>query len=198
MPVQIWMKTEFNVNAKHGGATALVLISRCKSDNDGSELRLVRCGFDGNHMESTSVAKGGKHSIYEWNEMHTTGEGALCPASLFGEAHCAVFSNVARMGHCGCAVVFEGAKAIMKPGVEAKCGPGGGSLVVICSAPPVGGSCPGNVYFVHQGRSDGDLKAIPLCPDRESLWSFEASEGQIEVKGPSESHYAILYSFSER
>ena len=90
MPVQIWMKTGFNVNAKHGGGTALVLISRTKSDNDGCELQLIRCGFDGNHMEYTSVAKGGTHSIYEWNEVHTTSKGDLCQRPCLAQ-HTALF-----------------------------------------------------------------------------------------------------------
>ncbi len=200
------MKTQFNVNARHGGGTALVLISRNKSDNDGSELQLIRCGVSGNHMEYTSVAKGGTHSIYEWNEVHTTSSGDLCPASMFGKAHCSVFSNIARYGHCGCAVIYEGSKGkgfsstgVMRPGLSAVCGPGGGALVVICSAPPTKGACPGNIYLVHQGNREDRLSAKPLCKDKDDLWKFVVSDDeQIEVQGPSQSHYAILYSFSER
>ena len=121
------------------------------------------------------------------------------PTALF-------FSNIACMGHCGCAVVYEGSKAkgfsstgVMRPGLSAICGHGGGSLVVICSSPPTKGACPGNIYLVHTGTKESRLSAKPLCPDKDDLWQFVVSDDdQIEVNGPGQSHYAILYSHSER
>ncbi|XP_072039857.1 uncharacterized protein [Amphiura filiformis] len=209
-PLHTWMKTSFNINAKHGGGTALLLLSRrCQEYNYeavGSELQLIRCGFDGNHLEATSLMKGGLFNAHHHHEIYTSPDGILLPAALLGNAHCCIISNIALMGNCGCAVVLEGDSTDRETSSESTtqlrlapvCGSPGGCFVILCSAMQDDDEPSANIYFIHQGDSDDDLDAKPLLPDKADLWTFHSSEDStgIEVKGPHGSHYAIHSVFS--
>ena len=110
-PIPSIIHTKMNVNAKHGGGTALMLLTRAKSDSDSSEITLLRCGFDGNHYSIASLAQAGEHSIYNWNEILTDSEGYVQPKLIFGKSHAMIISNIASFGHGGCGVLFEGPHA---------------------------------------------------------------------------------------
>ncbi|XP_072040846.1 uncharacterized protein [Amphiura filiformis] len=211
-PVQVWMKTNFNINAKYGGGTALLLLQRRFEGSHDSELQLVRCGFDGNHLEGTSLALTSPHTIYHWHELHTDSDGNLCPAAMHGNGHCCIVSNIASMGHCGCAVIFEAPKGdsdndTTKVSLGYFYGSAElplnttplpfGCLLVLCST-VVDGKEEGNVYFIDPGVTAEELFVKPLSPDKAGLWQFEGSEdGELAVKGPGGSHIAVIHSFSE-
>ena len=199
------MKTNFNVNAKHGGGTALLLMSRGFDTqkgvaSDDSEVQLIRCGFDGNHLEGTSLALTSEHTIYHYHELHTDDTGHLCPAALFGNGHCCVVSNIASMGNCSCAVIFEAPatdseESTTKISLGDTYGSSGSCFLILCSV--AGDKETGNAYMVHQGRQ---LIVKILSPDKPDLWKFECSDSdakEIFVTGPSGSYFAVLHNFNE-
>lgn len=207
------MKTSFNVNAHHGGGTGLLLLSRrCEEESFegvGSELQLLRCGFDGNHFQTTSLMKGGSFDNHHHNEVFTDSEGFLYPVALLGNAHSCIISNIARMGNCACAVLLEPPSdasthlgiSVTRIGLSPVGGEAGGCFLVLCSAIlPAEGRCAGNIFFVHQGNSGEGLFAKPLLSNDADLWDFKIAEDNadnIEVKGPTKSHYSIHSVFSE-
>ena len=203
------MKTDFNVNAKHGGGTALVLMARKQGLREGwgdSEIQLIRCGFDGNHVEGTSLGLSSEHTIYHWHEINTDMAGNLCPAMMYGRSHCSVVSNIAAMGNCGCAVLYESDEKGNGETSTTTLGAGfdesfGGCFLALCSSGSAADkAASGNVYYVHQGEGLDKLLVKPLCPDGPDLWKFgggDDEEGTIEVTGPSGSHYAILHTYTE-
>ena len=206
-PLKTWMKTSFNINAQYGGGTALLLMSRkCteyRYEAVGSGLQLIRCGFDGNHFEATSVMRDGVFNTHHCHDIRTSPEGTLYPVNSLGNGHCSLISNIARMGNCSCAIVFEGGaspKFSTSLGLRPVCGPSGGCFIILCSCVLQSGEndAVANIYFVHQGDRNGDMKANPLIPNAADLWRFQTSEDgmSIEVKGPTGSHYAVHSVFS--
>ncbi|XP_022088563.1 uncharacterized protein LOC110978130 isoform X2 [Acanthaster planci] len=193
-PIPAFIKTDFSINAKHGGGTALVLITSLYDLNYltfTSELCLIRCGFDGNHYGYTSLAKGGSHSIYRYIRMHTDSEGHLTPCVRFGFSRATVVSNIAQMGHCGSGAVFKGPKAeggtstaTFKPGISSVSQDKyGKAWLVLCSAAGQKGSRPCNAYFVAFGYKPNEMVvhsiAGEVCDD---LWKFGCSSSESDTK----------------
>ena len=211
-PIQSWMKTTFDLNAKYGGGTALVLISgkstELNFENVWSEFYLIRCGFDGNHHEATSLAECRKHYENHRMAVNTTADGTLCPSALCGNGHCCVISNIANMGNCACAVLFEesdqednsgSSTGVARLGLKAVCGPAGGCAIVLCSASSEDGNVTSNVYFVHQGDKNEDLSSKALTSGEADQWKFTATEdGEVQVIGSRKSHYSVVSNFSEQ
>eukprot|EP00057_Strongylocentrotus_purpuratus_P011503 XP_011665977.1 PREDICTED: uncharacterized protein LOC105439095 [Strongylocentrotus purpuratus] len=206
-PVPAIIDSKFNVNAKHGGGTALLLLTRGKSDSDSSEITLLRCGFDGNHYSIKSLAQAGEHSIYNWNEVFTNAQGFLQPKLIYGKSHATVISNMVQFGHGGCGVLFEGPKAglfganlkasiVPTPPISTTADPEGSCALVICSAQPnKSGAVPSQTYLVHFQR-DGNVKQVPLLPEGSDSFSLKSSDGSLQLDGPSLSHYVVYHSKS--
>lgn len=202
-PIPAMIETKMNVNAKHGGGTALLFLTRAKSDSDSSEITLLRCGFDGNHFSIQSLAQGGEHSIYNWNEVLTNRCGDVQPKLIFGEAHAMIISNIASFGHGGCGVLIEGPKAGSsdltasikpKPDIYTTCEEMGSCVLVICSSEPNrAGAVPSQTYMVHFHRN-GKVKQVPLISDGNDFWTITSNGGVLELHGPSRSHYTIFHS----
>ncbi|XP_071484949.1 uncharacterized protein [Diadema antillarum] len=206
-PIPALVHTEFNVNARHGGGTALLLLTRGKSDGDSSEVTFLRCGFDGNHFSTKSLAQGGEHSIYNWNEIFTNCDGYLQPKLIFGHAHATIITNIASYGHGGCGVLFDGPKAgsydstadiTPSPHISTTSDSDGSCVLVVCSAEPnKAGAVPSQTYLVHFKR-DGNITKVPLYPDGIDMWEFLSQDGALQMSGPSHSHYAMFHSKSMR
>lgn len=177
-PLPSLTDTKMNVNAKHGGGTALVLntVGKGELDHDLAEIALLRCGFDGNHCSVKQLAKTGDHSrFYDWNEVRTNAQGFVQPELLYGKSHTTILSNIARFGHGGCGVVFDGpetasedgkASIIPSPVIRTASDLEGCCALVICSAPPdESGVVPSQTYLLHFLR-DGELAKVSLyCVD---------------------------------
>ncbi|XP_041454385.1 uncharacterized protein LOC121407396 [Lytechinus variegatus] len=186
-PLSSLTETTMNVNAKHGGGTALILntVGRGELDHDLAEIALLRCGFDGNHYSTKQLAKAGDHSrFYVWNEIRTDKQGFVKPELLYGKSHTTILSNISRFGHGGCGVVFEGSEAVSEEGkssiipspvIRTAADLEGSCALVMCSAPPdESGAVPSQVYLL-QFQRDGELTKIPLLPNGSDCWSFECS-----------------------
>ncbi|XP_063951363.1 uncharacterized protein LOC129253865 [Lytechinus pictus] len=205
-PLPSLIDAKFNVNAKHGGGTALLMLTRGKQDSDSSEITLLRCGFDGNHYSFKSLAQGGEHSIYNWNEVFTDPQGFLQPKLLFGKSHATVLSNLVQFGHGGCGVLFEGPKTgilnssasiVPTPPISSVSDADGSCALVICSAQPnKSGAVQSQTYLVHFQR-DGHVKPVPLVPDGSDSFTMRTYDGKtLELCGPSYSHFVVFHSKS--
>ncbi|XP_038058559.1 uncharacterized protein LOC119729838 [Patiria miniata] len=236
-PIPAFIKTDFSVNTKHGGGTALVLITSLYDLNYHtftSELCLIRCGFDGNHCGYTPLAKGGNHTVYRYIRMHTDAEGNLSPCVRFGFSRATIISNVAEMGHGGSAQVFTGPKAevgastaVFKSGISVtRHEKYGKALLVLCSASGKEGTHPCNAYFVAFGYKPSEMVVRAIAGEGcDDVWKFGSSgepeiepgssdeaeeyeftdedeeiktkpgsDAELEITGPSESHYSIWRS----
>ena len=189
------MKTSFNVNAKHGGGTGLLLLMSSRLEKPifesvgqvhvGCELQMLRCGFDGNHFQTNSLMKGGADHNHE---VFTDSEGFLYPVASLRTAHCCIISNIARMGNCACAVLLEphnnvtthSKTNVTRIDLSHVVGPASGCFMVLCSALSPEGRCHGNIYFVHQGNGGEDLFAKPLLTEDADLWEFKISEDDMD------------------
>ena len=186
----------------------------CQEDVKNQDLKALAlscscyvCGFDGNHFQTNSLIKRGSFDRHHHNEVFTDAEGFVYPVAHLGNAHSCVISNIARLGNCACAVLLEApcdvsthSKNVTRIGLSPVGGEAGGCFLVLCSATLPEGTCPGSIFFVHQGNRNEDLFAKPLLSDDANLWDFKLAEDNaddIEVKGPANSHYSIHSVFSE-
>ncbi|XP_022091330.1 uncharacterized protein LOC110979639 [Acanthaster planci] len=201
-PIPAFTKTYFSVNAKHGGGTALMLLTDVTTSTFTSELCLIRCGFGGNHFQYTSLSKAGEHSLYKYFRVHTDADGFMSPCLRFGFSRATIVSNLAQMGHCGVFVVYSGPKAkgfsstaTLKTDISVSPGKYGSALLVLCSAAGKKGSQPCNAYFVAFSHEPGKLVAHAITDKNcDDLWSFSCDQGMLEITGPSQSHYGIWRS----
>ncbi|XP_038072011.1 uncharacterized protein LOC119740704 [Patiria miniata] len=201
-PIPAFTKTDFNVNGKHGGGTALMLLTDVTNTTFTSELCLIRCGFDGNHYQYTSISKAGEHSLYKYFRTHTDADGFMSPCLRFGFSRATIVSNIALMGHCGVMAVYTGPKtkgfsntATLKTDISVNPGKYGCALLVLCSASGKKGSHPCNAYFLAFSHNSGELVAHAITDKNcDNLWSFGCEQGMLEITGPSQSHYGIWLS----
>ncbi len=195
-PVPALTKTDFNVNAGYGGGTALVMLTVVNYATFTTELCLIRCGLDGNQYEYISLDKGGEHSMYNYNRIHTDQDGYLSPCVRFGCSRATAISNVAQMGHCGCIRVYAGPKnsgsATVNTNILISPGTYGKALLVLCSAPGENGTQTFNSYLVSIGKEPKQMVSKTIASKScDDLWSFACPEESLEITGPAQSQYGI-------
>ena len=199
-PVSCFGKLDFNVNSYHGGCTALCFVSCAYSgqgDESSTELRLIRSGFDCNHVEVKSIATMHAGNFGANNSQCVDEDGMFIADCMFGTNDIMLLTNDSRYGNLRNGVFME-----MKEGeyqITLPVNVNGGQDERACGLSLV--LCSGNnektftsaLYLIRLGMSGNNFQATVLSGD--DIFNFGVKDdGQLTVSGPNGSHFALFHN----
>ncbi|XP_071175248.1 uncharacterized protein [Mytilus edulis] len=199
-PVNCYGKLDFNVNAYHGGCTALCFVSCAfsgEAEQSNVELRLIRSGFDCNHVEAKSIAKMHAGHFGANNRQMVDEDGMFIADCQFGANDIMLLTNDSRYGNLrnGSFVeMVEGEDQIALPvNVNGGKNPRGcGLSLVLCSGKNEEKSTSA-LYLIRLGTSGNNFQAKVLSG--EDTFKFGVKDdGQLTVSGPKGCKFAVFHN----
>ncbi|VDI57556.1 Hypothetical predicted protein [Mytilus galloprovincialis] len=199
-PVNCYGKLDFNVNAYHGGCTALCFVSCAfsgEAEQSNVELRLIRSGFDCNHVEAKSIAKMHAGHFGANNTQMVDEDGMFIADCQFGANDIMLLTNDSRYGNLrnGSFVeMVEGEDQIALPvNVNGGKNPRGcGLSLVLCSGKNEEKSTSA-LYLIRLGTSGNNFQAKVLSG--EDTFNFGVKDdGQLTVSGPKGCKFAVFHN----
>ncbi|XP_071504967.1 uncharacterized protein [Diadema antillarum] len=200
----------YNVNACHGGGTALGICTTQEGSDSNTILSLIRSGYYGNHFESKLVASSSAKdtngsSGSEFSQ--TDRDGNLILKAYGGHVAATLFSNQSRYtsgGHClrrDSAADGSLNLTLREIGFANEATDEGAvSFLAVCSSSKTDESTPIACCYlveVRPGKEKNDVTSIPVgnCgPNRlKDKWVF-SSDGKdsLQITGPPGGHFAFV------
>ncbi|VDI38996.1 Hypothetical predicted protein [Mytilus galloprovincialis] len=193
-------KIDYNVNAYHGGRTALYFVSTT-SIYYNTELFLVRSGYDGNHVQFKLLSKiipspegyfNDQRNNYEVDE-----EGMLIADCNFDKNHIMMLTNDSNYGNLrnGVFVEMQGNKSSVEFPLNVNGGRnerGSGITLLLCSGGKKDESI--NTLYLILSETEGD-KFSAKAISGEDKYEFSVNEdGCLCVSGPAGSRFGLWHN----
>ncbi len=164
---------------------------------------ISRCGFDGNKVSATSLAKSNEGHFGASNCFETDEGGRLVPSLMFGTNHLSYFGTDARYGSITHGWIVQGSDDDTSPvtlPLLVNGENGAGCALLLCSGieTGVGDAKPVSaVYMIRTGHSDNHIQASLIQGD--DCWEFGVTdEAKLNAKGILKSTYAVYHNRPER
>ena len=189
-PIHCYAPLDVNVNAQAGGCAGLVQLS-CAYGGPGAdgtaELGLLRCGYDANHFQFTSLVKNNNGHFGCENSFVTDEGGRFIPDLMFGRNHISLFSTDQHHGNLQHGRVYKDDDVSMASlPLDINGGSGAGNTLLLCTGwlSGVGDSkMLSGVYMVRSGYKENHAQAVLITGT--NAWIFEGNEdGHLAVSIP--------------
>lgn len=209
-------KLPYNINAKHGGATAILLHNYQGETTSRTQVNLVQSGFDSNEFNTKLVVtsgvgiptgKGnGNDPSGIRTDLQTDEDGNLTPKVRNGALNAMLFSNQCMFTHGGRFLQKDStAEGIVDLTFQELGYPPETTamrkiaFLVACSALKKRDAPTACCYLVEVVQVNGEsiLDAVPggKCGQNEmaNLWKFKTAGGKgLRIEGPPESHFVFI------
>ncbi|XP_076110507.1 uncharacterized protein LOC143079164 [Mytilus galloprovincialis] len=197
-PLRNFGKIDYNVNAYHGGRTALYFVSTTSNYNN-TQLSLVRSGYDGNHVQiellskiSSSVSNEDQSFNYQVDE-----EGMLIAHCYYDSNHIMLLTNDSNYGNLrnGVFVEIQENKSSVEFPLNVNGGRierGSGITLILCSGGKGDDSI--NTLYLILSETDGN-KFSAKAISGEDKYEFSVNDvGILCVSGPAGSRFGLWHN----
>ncbi|XP_063442021.1 uncharacterized protein LOC134722338 [Mytilus trossulus] len=199
-PIHNFGKLDYNVNAYHGGRTALYFVSTT-SIYYNTELFLVRSGYDGNHVQFKLLSKiiplpdvyyNDQRNNYKVDE-----EGMLVADCYHDKNHIMMLTNDSNYGNLrnGVFVEMQGNKSSVEFPLNVNGGRterGGGITLILCSGGKGDDSI--NTLYLILSETEGN-KFSAKAISGEDKYEFSVNDdGILCVSGPAGSRFGLWHN----
>ncbi|XP_076109505.1 uncharacterized protein LOC143078527 [Mytilus galloprovincialis] len=197
-PLRNFGKIDYNVNAYHGGRTALYFVSTTSNYNN-TQMSLVRSGYDGNHVQiellskiSSSVSNEDQSFNYQVDE-----EGMLIAHCYYDSNHIMLLTNDSNYGNLrnGVFVEMQDSKSTVEFPLNvngARDEHGSGITLILCSGGKGDDSI--NTLYLILSETEGN-KFSAKAISGEDKYEFSVNEdGILCVSGPAGSRFGLWHN----
>ncbi len=197
-PIRDYAPLKFNVNSHYGGLAALYQISCSyggKGEETTSEVFLLRCGYSGNFIHATSLAKDHSGHFGNANNFCVEQSGRLVGDNLFGTNHISVLANDGRYGNLNHGRLVHGGEDAEQGVIIPLDANGSGNSLVVCSGTDAQGAAKHAIYMIRTGFKDDFINNKLIHGDDD--FKFTVQDSIVCGSGVKNGSYALYHNQAE-